>query len=197
MIIWRRLKAPSQIIMLNSIKLQLIIIAIWVLLFIFNGAINNLLYHNSYIAIIFIPAGFKITIACLLGKRVFWGLFVGSLITALLFLEETMIKHALMFALLSGGSPILTIWLINYLIPLGKKLQNLNFQRILIISVVYSIINSFMHNTYLLMSEDLTFEKYQADSLLMLTGDFLGSLIFLFLISLYKKEIFKIISKYI
>jgi hypothetical protein len=81
--------------------------------------------------------------------------------------------------------------------PLGKKLQNLNFQRILIISVVYSIINSFMHNTYLLMSEGLTFEKYQADSLLMLTGDFLGSLIFLFLISLYKKEIFKIISKYI
>jgi hypothetical protein len=108
-----------------------------------------------------------------------------------------MIKHALMFALLSAGSPILTIWLVNYLMPLGKKLQNLNFQRILIISVVYSIINSFMHNTYLLMSEGLTFEKYQADSLLMLTGDFLGSLIFLFLISLYKKEIFKIISKYI
>ena len=183
--------------MFNFIKLQFLIIAIWVLLFIFNGAINNLLYHNSYIAIIFIPAGFKITIACLLGKRVFWGLFVGSLITALLFLEETMIKHALMFALLSAGSPILTIWLVNYLMPLGKKLQNLNFQRILIISVVYSIINSFMHNTYLLMSEGLTFEKYQADSLLMLTGDFLGSLIFLFLISFYKKEIFKIISKYI
>ena len=183
--------------MLNSIKLQLLIIAIWVLLFIFNGAINNLLYHNSYIAIIFIPAGFKITIACLLDKRVFWGLFFGSLITALLFLEETMIKHALMFALLSAGSPILTIWLVNYLMPLGKKLQNINFQKVLIISVVYSIINSFMHNTYLLMSEGLTFEKYQADSLLMLTGDFLGSLIFLFLISLYKKEIFKIISKYI
>ena len=42
-----------------------------------------------------------------------------------------MIKHALMFALLSAGSPILTIWLVDYLIPLGKKLQNLNFQKIL------------------------------------------------------------------
>ena len=183
--------------MLNSIKLQFFIIAVWVLLFIFNGAINKALYHNSYIAIIFIPAGFKITIACLLGKRVFWGLFVGSLITALLFLEETMIKHALMFALLSAGSPILTIWLVNYLMPLGKKLQNLNFQKILIISVMYSIINSFMHNTYLLMNKGLTLENYQVDSLIMLTGDFLGSLIFLFLLSLYKKEIFKIISKYI
>ena len=118
--------------MLTLIKLQLLIITIWVLLFIFNGAINNLLYHNSYIAIIFIPAGFKITIACLLGKRVFWGLFVGSLITALLFLEEAMIKHALMFALLSAGSPILTIWLVNTFTPLGKKLQNLNFQKILV-----------------------------------------------------------------
>ena len=183
--------------MLTLIKLQLLIITIWVLLFIFNGAINNLLYHNSYIAIIFIPAGFKITIACLLGKRVFWGLFVGSLITALLFLEEAMIKNALMFALLSAGSPILSIWLVNYLMPLGKKLQNLNVQKILIISVVYSIINSFMHNTYLLMSEGLTFEKYQADSLLMLTGDFLGSLIFLFLLSYFKNGILKIIDKYI
>ena len=183
--------------MLNSIKLQLLIIAIWILLFIFNGAINNLLHHNSYIAIIFIPAGFKITIACLLGKRVFWGLFVGSLITALLFLEENMLKHALMFALLSAGSPILTIWLVNYFMPLGKKLQSLNFQKVLIISVIYSIINSFMHNTYLLMSEVISIEKYQSDSLLMLTGDFLGSLIFLFLISLYKREIFKIIIKYI
>jgi len=183
--------------MLNSIKLQLLIIAIWVLLFIFNGAINNLLYHNSYIAIIFIPAGFKITIACLLDKRVFWGLFFGSLITALLFLEETMIKHALIFSLLSAASPIITIWLVNYLMPLGKKLQNLNFQKILIVSVVYSIINSFLHNTYLLIGEGLTFEKYQADSLLMLTGDFLGSLIFLFLLSYYRKSILNIIHKYI
>lgn len=187
--------------MFNSIKLQFFIIAVWVLLFIFNGAINKVFYHilynNSYIAMIFIPAGFKITIACLLGKRVFWGLFVGSLMTALLFLEETMIKHALMFALLSGGSPILTIWLVNYLMPLGKKLQNLNFQKILLISVVYSIINSFMHNTYLLISEGSTLEKYQADSLLMLTGDFLGSLIFLFLLSYFKNGILKIIDKYI
>ena len=183
--------------MFNSIKLQLLIIAIWIMLFIFNGAINNLLYHNSYIAIIFIPAGFKITIACLLGKRVFWGLFIGSLITALLFLEETMIKHALIFALLSAGSPILSIWLVNIFMPLGKKLQNLNFHMILVISIMYSIINSFMHNTYLLMSEGLTLEKYKSDSLLMLTGDLLGSLIFLFLISYYKIGILKIINKYI
>ena len=183
--------------MLTLIKLQLLIIAIWVLLFIFNGAINNVLYHNSYIAIIFIPAGFKITLACLLGKRVFWGLFVGSLITALLFLEETMIKHALIFALLSAGSPILSIWLVNIFMPLGKKLQNLNFHMILVISIMYSIINSFMHNTYLLLSEGLTLEKYQADSLLMFTGDFLGSLIFLFLLSYYRRGILKIIHKYI
>ena len=184
-------------IMLNSIKLQVLIIAIWIMLFILNGAMIHLLYHNSYIAIIFLPAGFKITIACLLGKRVFLGLFIGTLITALLFLEEAMIKHALMFALLSAGSPILTIWLVDYLMPLGKKLQNLNFQKILIISVVYSIINSFMHNTYLLISEGLTLEQYQADSLIMLTGDFLGSLIFLFILSYFKNGLLKIIDKYI
>ena len=192
-----RSKVPSEIIMLTLIKLQLLIIAIWILLFIFNGSINNILNHNSYIAIIFIPAGFKITIACLLGKRVFLGLFFGTLITALLFLEDAMIRHALMFALLSAGSPIFTIWLVNMLTPLGKSLENLNFQMILIISVVYSIINSFMHNTYLLLSEGLTVEKYQADSMLMFTGDFLGSLIFLFLLSYYRRGILKIINKVI
>ena len=183
--------------MLNSIKIQLFIIVIWILLFISNGAINNLIYHNSYIAIIFIPAGFKMTLACLLGKRVFWGLFVGALITSLLYLEETMIKHALMFSFFSAASPILSIWLVNYIMPLGKKLQDLNLQKILIISVVFSIINSFMHNTYLLIAEGLTLEKYKTDSLLMLTGDFLGSLIFLFLLSYYRNGILKIIHKYI
>ena len=192
-----RSKGLSEIIMLNLIKLQLLIIAIWILLFIVNGSINNVLNHNSYIAIIFIPAGFKITIACLLGKRVFLGLFFGTLITALLFLEDAMIRHALMFALLSAGSPIFTIWLVNMLTPLGKSLENLNFQMILIISVVYSIINSFMHNTYLFLSEGLTVEKYQADSMLMFTGDFLGSLIFLFLLSYYRRGILKIINKVI
>ena len=192
-----RSKGLSEIIMLNLIKLQLLIIAIWILLFIVNGSINNVLNHNSYIAIIFIPAGFKITIACLLGKRVFLGLFFGTLITALLFLEDFMIRHSLMFAILSAGSPIFTIWLVNILMPLGKSLENLNFQMILIISVVYSIINSFMHNTYLLLSEGLTVEKYQADSMLMFTGDFLGSLIFLFLLSYYRRGILKIIYKVI
>ena len=183
--------------MLNFIKLQLVLVVIWVLLFIFNGAINNFLYHSSYIAIIFIPAGFKITMACLFGKKVFWGLFAGAMITAQLFLEDSMISHAFMFALLSAASPIFTILLVNYFMPLGHSLENLNFQKILLISAVYSIINSFMHNTYLLISESLTFEKYQADSVLMFTGDFLGSLIFLFLLSYYRKAILYIIRKYI
>ena len=53
-----------------------------------------------------------------------------------------------------------------------------------------------MHDTYILLSQDITFEKYQADSMLMFVGDILGSFLFLILVSYYRKEIFKIINKY-
>jgi hypothetical protein len=43
-----------------------------------------------------------------------------------------------------AGSPIFTMLLVNYLKLLGKNLENLNFQTILIISAFYSIIKSFM-----------------------------------------------------
>ena len=186
--------------MLNTIKLQITIAIFWIFLYSLNRVFNTFLYEHSYIFIIFLPAGFKITIACLFEKNIFWGLFFGALITALIFLEDAMVlyfnNNALIYALITAGSPILSIWLINKLLPLGKNLEYLNIQKVLIISVVYSIINSFMHNTYVLLSQDITFEKYQTDSMLMFMGDILGSLLFLTFVSYFRKEIFKIINKY-
>ena len=187
--------------MLNFVKLQLIIIVIWILLFVFNGAFNSLLYDHSYIFIIFLPAGFKITIACLFGKRIFWGLFFGSLITALVFITDDALKiyfdnSAVVYALISAGSPIFTMWLINNFMPLGEQLENLNIQKILTIAVVYSIINSLMHNTYSYFSESITFEKYQLDSILMFTGDFLGSLLFLFIVSYFRRGVLVFTKKW-
>jgi len=168
---------------------------------VFNGALNSLLYDHSYIFIIFLPAGFKIAIACLFGKRIFWGLFFGSLITALVFLTDDALKiyfdnNAFVYALISAGSPIFTMWLINNFMPLGEQLENLNIQKILTIAVVYSIINSLMHNTYSFLSESITFEKYQSDSILMFTGDFLGSLLFLFIVSYFRRGVLVFTKKW-
>ena len=187
--------------MLNFVKLQLIIIVIWILLFVFNGAFNSLLYDHSYIFIIFLPAGFKITIACLFGKRIFLGLFFGSLITALVFVTDDALKiyfdnSAVVYALISAGSPILTMCLVNKCMPLGEQLENLNIQKILTIAFVYSIINSLMHNTYSYLSESITFEKYQLDSILMFTGDFLGSLLFLFIVSYFRRGVLVLTKKW-
>ena len=186
--------------MLNFVKLQLIIIVIWILLFVFNGAFNSLLYDHSYIFIIFLPAGFKITIACLFGKKIFWGLFFGSLITALVFLDGALKVYfdnsAVVYALISAGSPIFTMLLINKFMPLGEHLENLNIQKVLIISLVYSIINTLMHNTYSFLSEDIALEKYQIDSILMFTGDFLGSLLFLFIVSYFRRGVLVFTKKW-
>ena len=101
-----------------------------------------------------------------------------------------------MYALISAGSPIFTMWLINNFMPLGEQLENLNIQKILTIAVVYSIINSLMHNTYSFLSESITFEKYQADSILMFTGDFLGSLLFLFIVSYFRRGVLVFTNKW-
>ena len=187
--------------MLNFAKLQLVVIVIWILLFVFNGAFNSLLYDHSYIFIIFLPAGFKIAIACLFGKRIFLGLFFGSLITALVFVTDDALKiyfdnSAVVYALISAGSPIFTMCLVNKCMPLGEQLENLNIQKILTIALVYSIINSLMHNTYSYLSESITFEKYQLDSILMFTGDFLGSLLFLFIVSYFRRGVLVLTKKW-
>jgi hypothetical protein len=128
-------------------------------------------------------------------------LFFGSLITALVFLTNDALKiyfdnSAVVYALISAGSPIFTIWLINNFMPLGEQLENLNIQKIIIIAVVYSIINSFMHNTYSFLSEGITFEKFQIDSILMFTGDFLGSLLFLFIVSYFRRGVLVFTKKW-
>ena len=92
--------------MLNFLKLQLAVIFIWIFLFTFNGLFNTLIHHTDYISIIFLPAGFKITIACLFGKRIFWGLFFGTVATAQMFIDEALIKDILMIGLLSAASPV-------------------------------------------------------------------------------------------
>ncbi len=186
--------------MLNFIKLQVTIAIFWIFLYSLNKLFNTFFYEHSYIFIIFLPAGFKIAIACLFEKNFFWGLFFGAIITALIFLEDAMMlyfnNNILIYALITAGSPIFAMWLVNKLLLLGKNLEYLNLQKVLIISVVYSIINSFLHNTYVLLSQDITFEKYQTDSMLMFIGDILGSLLFLIFVSYNRKEIFKIINKY-
>ena len=88
------------------------------------------------------------------------------------------------------------MWLINKFMPLGEQLENLNIQKILVIALVYSIINSFMHNTYSFLSEGIAFEKYLADSILMFTGDFLGSLLFLFIVSYFRRRVLVLTNKW-
>jgi len=181
---------------MRFIKTQLLISTIWISLYIFNGIFNNIIFYSSYIAIIFLPAGFKITIACLLGIRVFFGLLIGALITAYLFLSKDMIHHGPIFAFLSALSPVITILLVNKFIPLGKHLEKLNIYKVLLIALIHSIINSFMHNTYLLLTDNINLEKFQSDTLFMFTGDLLGSIIFLFLLSYNRKIVYKFTRKY-
>lgn len=178
-------------------KLQSIIILLWISLFSFNVLFNNFINHNDYIAIIFLPAGLKITLTCLYGKRAFLGLFIGTLLTALLYIDSLLTTYVLTISLISASSPILALWLINHVSPLGKNLEYLNVYKILSIACSYAFINSFLHNTYLFYIDAISLKTFQINSLMMFAGDILGSLLFLAILSLFKDSLIKFFNKYL
>jgi hypothetical protein len=67
----------------------------------------------------------------------------------------------------------------------------------MLISFLYALISSFAHNTFLLSINEVNFIQYQQDSIAMFIGDLLGAMIFLSLLSYFRKELIKISLKFL
>ena len=181
----------------NALKLQVIIVLTWIFFFSLNHLLSFISPYKNYISLIFIPAGFKIVIACLLRWHCFPGLFFGSIITGLIYLDKSMHEHLWIFSLFSAFSPIVTIIIADYFLSLGYKLKEINLQKIILIAVLYALISSAMHNSYLLGIGEISLIEYQQDSLAMFIGDMTGTLIFLTVLSYYRAPLIKIAYKYL
>lgn len=181
----------------KELNIQLIIILGWVLFFSLNHFINLLAPYKDYISLIFIPAGFKVVIYCLLKWRAFTGIFFGSILTGYYYLDDNHTTHIYTFAFLSGLSPIIAIYIVNLIFKLGEKLELLTLSKVILISFLYALISSFAHNTFLLSINEVNFIQYQQDSIAMFIGDLLGAMIFLSLLSYFRKELIKISLKFL
>ena len=181
----------------KELNIQLIIILGWVFFFSLNNLINLIAPYKDYISLIFIPAGFKVVIYCLLKWRAFIGIFFGSIITGYYYLDDNRIHHIYTFAFLSALSPIIAIYIVNLLSKLGDKLEFLTLNKVMLISFLYALISSFAHNTFLLSINEVTFIQYHQDSIAMFIGDLLGAMIFLSLLSYFRKELIKISLKFL
>ena len=183
--------------LLKFSELQLLIIIAWLAFFSLNEIITSLLPYKDYIALIFLPAGFKIILACLLRWQCFLGLFIGSIITGLIYLNESNNHHLWIFSFFSAFIPIIVVLVIDYLCNLGFELSEINLQKIILIAVLYALLSSLMHNSYLLWLGEISLIEYQQDSLAMFIGDITGALIFLTVLSCYRVPLIKIAYKYL
>ena len=181
----------------KELNIQLIIILGWVFFFSLNNFINLIAPYKDYISLIFIPAGFKVVIYCLLKWRAFIGIFFGSILTGYYYLDDNHIQHLYIFAFLSALSPIIAINIVNLLTKLGEKLEFLTLSKVMLISFLYALISSFAHNTFLLSINEVNFIQYQQDSIAMFIGDLLGAMIFLSLLSYFRKKLIKISFKFL
>jgi hypothetical protein len=181
----------------KEINIQLVIIFGWIFFFSLNNFINLIAHYKDYISLIFIPAGFKVVIYCLLKWRAFIGIFFGSILTGYYYLDDNHTTHIYTFAFLSGLSPIIAIYIVNLISKLGEKLELLTLSKVMLISFLYALISSFAHNTFLLSINEVNFIQYQQDSIAMFIGDLLGAMIFLSLLSYFRKELIKISLKFL
>ena len=181
----------------KELNIQLIIILGWVFFFGLNHIINLIAPYKDYISLIFIPAGFKIVIYCLLKWRAFIGIFIGSILTGHYYLDDNHTHHIYTFAFLSALSPVIAIYIVNLLSKLGEKLEFLTLSKVMLISFLYALISSFAHNTFLLSIHEVNFIQYQQDSIAMFIGDLLGAMIFLSFLSYFRKELINISFKFL
>lgn len=183
--------------LINYVKLQIIIIFLWVILYSINHSFDNLLGHVSYISYIFIPAGLKIMFACLYGYRIFLGFFIGAILTGLLYLDNDSLKYLYIFSFFAAAIPVITVYLVNIISPIGLKLEYLNLNKILFIGFLCAFLSSVFHNTYLLTIDVISLDQYIEDALVMFTGDLIGCLIFLSILTFFKKKIISFFDKYL
>ena len=183
--------------LLKFSELQLLVAISWLAFFSLNEALNSLLSYKDYISLIFLPAGFKIVLACLLRWNCFPGLFIGAIITGLLYLDDSNTHYLWGFSFFSAFAPIITVIIIDYFCNLGFKLSEINLQKIILIAVLYALLSSLMHNSYLLWLGKISLIEYQQDNIAMFIGDITGALILLSALSYFRAPLIKLANKYL
>ena len=178
-------------------EIQIVIALGWCFFFSLNEALNLIGPYKDYISLIFLPAGFKIVLACLLRWQCFLGLFIGTNITGLIYLNYDLTQHLWFFSLFSAFSPIVAVIIVNYFFNLGFKLSEISLQKIILIAALYTLISTALYNTYLYGLGEISFIEFKQDSLAMFIGDITGAMLFLSILSYYRNPIIKLANRYL
>lgn len=160
----------------------------WVLLFKLNHILFFQLDESKLINWIFLPAGLRLIAILLFNFKGVVGLLIGALITSIPM--EMSFKHTIMICLISAFNPYFAFKVSNSLLKIKISLTGLTSRQLFLMSFIYAVFNSLSHNFYYYFF-GIT-QEFLINTVKMFTGDLLGSLLMLYLLSLSIKLVRKI-----
>lgn len=147
----------------------------YLLSFIFNDFIFSTPWFKENINFIYLPSGVQIFLVLIFNNYGVISIALGSLLISLFYLNELNPIVAFGTSLTIGATSFFSRWTSFRLLKLNFDLQNIKFDDLLILTIIFSAINTMgkqmLHYT-LGMSKDLV-----SDALLMFTGDVIGALV--------------------
>ena len=161
---------------------------LWVLLFRLNHWAFSSFEVTVFITWIFLPAAIRMLAVMACDWVGALGLFAGSLFTNQI--DPTGdLTDGLVLAFLSSIGPLLAFWLCTRLLSLPSTLSGLTARQLLVFAAVGALLNAVPHNIYFYISGRMT---SPIEGLLpMVLGDFLGTVVVLYAVSLVLRHLFK------
>mgnify|MGYP003334213223 CR=1 FL=1 len=137
----------------------------------------QLLIHDNWIYLVFLPAGSRLLSIMLFG---IWGAIgdcIALFISAMNFLPEQQMIVWLTFATTSSLTSLIAIRLTMKQLKINLDLSNLQYWQIPALSVISNLAHAFVTQLTLSHFIQKHYEFYIRDSLAMALGDFLGTML--------------------
>jgi len=173
-----------------DLKTILISALCFCVIFIFNDFIFDKFQVDQYVSLVFLPSGARVLISMVFEFSGAIGLVLGSLLVSIFYIHEPSTAVIIGNAVASGIGAFVARELCVRTLDLGVYLHQITLKQIIYASIIFSVINTLMHQSIfnLLEKSDDFFLK----SGLMLIGDLSGAFIFLMLIRLFMQTYFYI-----
>ncbi len=153
------------------------VILAWVFLFYFNQSFLADFNVNPLVCWIFLPAFIRMLAVMLFDWAGVLGLMVGAFVTRDTHLIE--LSTPIILAIISGLGPYLSVRFCQTTLKLSASFEGLSAQHLFVFALAGSVINTGLNHAYYLYAEMACSVK--TTFIPMLIGDFLGTLIMLYL----------------
>lgn len=167
-------------------RLNVVLAIVSLLLFLAISLLNELIFHSSTYEFvrgmnwIYLPAGVRLLCTLLFGGAGAVGIFIGSWIMSIVYFFPEDPMRAFGGSIASALAPYLIYKASQKIYGLETSLTNLNAKRLLWLALAYSIANPLLHNVWLFFIG----QNVGLGFFVMMLGDFLGTLVILYMFKL-------------